>query len=174
MKKIATFSAVLGTCAFVLAPTVFAADRMPLNTGQESSVTNQRAMEPPASTSKSTGPSTAQQQGRTEMTAKEPHILKASEVIGYSVQNMEGQELGKIEELVIDPQSGQVVYAALSTGGFLGVGDKLFAVPWEAMKLVPEQQSFRVDVTKETLESAPGFNKDDWPKTSAQMGTNVP
>lgn len=173
MKKIAIFSAALWTCAVVLAPTVFADDRMPSHTGQESNVTNQRTMEPPTSAGKATSQSATQQQERAEMTAKEPHILKASEVIGYSVQNPQGQELGKIEELVIDPQSGQVVYAALSTGGFLGMGDKLFAVPWEAMKLIPEQQSFSLDVAKETLENAPGFDKEDWPKTSNRIGANV-
>lgn len=174
MKKIAIFSAVLGTGAFILAPTVFAEDRMPSHTGQESRITDQRAMEPPTSASEATDQSTRQQQKPAEIMAQEPHIVKASEVIGYSVQNLEGQELGKIEELVIDPQSGQVVYAALSTGGFLGMGDKLFAIPWETMKLMPEKQSFSVDVTKETLEAAPGFNKDDWPKTSASIGTQAP
>jgi sporulation protein YlmC with PRC-barrel domain len=158
----------------LLAPAAFAADEMLSDTGQKSDVANRGAEQLPPASSEATDQSAAQQQERATLTAKEPHILKASEVIGYSVQNLEGQELGTIEELVIDLQSGQVVYAALATGGFLGVGDKLFAIPWRAMKLMPEQQSFSVDVTKETLENAPGFDKDDWPKTSARTGTNVP
>lgn len=174
MKKLAIFSAALCTCAFVFAPTVFANDEIPSNTIQESNVTNQRAMEPHTSSNNSTDLSSAQQQERAEMTAQEPQILKASEVLGYSVQNPEGQKLGTIEELVIDPHSGQVVYAALSSGGFLGMGDKLFAIPWEALKPMPEQQSFSLDITKETLENTQGFDKNDWPEIPNRMGMNVP
>lgn len=67
---------------------------------------------------------------------------------------------------MIDPKSGRVDYAVLSFGGFLGVGDKLFAVPIEAMKMSPEEERFILDVDKERLKHAPGFDKNNWPDTS--------
>lgn len=89
--------------------------------------------------------------------------LKVSEMIGYTVRNPEGQELGEIEELVIDPANGRIAYAVLSFGGFLGMGDKYFAVPWEALKPMPTQNSFSLNMDKEKLENAPGFDKNNWP-----------
>ena len=59
--------------------------------------------------------------------------------------------------------NGKIAYAVLSFGGFLGMGDKLFAVPWNALTLDTENKRFILDVDKDRLESAPGFDKDDWP-----------
>lgn len=64
---------------------------------------------------------------------------------------------------MLDMESGEVSYAVLSFGGFLGIADKLFAVPWSALKLDTENKRFTLDVDKEKLESAPGFDKDNWP-----------
>lgn len=75
--------------------------------------------------------------------------------------NADGQNLGKIEDLVVDLTSGEVTYAALSFGGFLGMGDKLFALPWKVLH--PEPDRVVVSVTKELLEKAEGFDKNDWP-----------
>jgi len=100
--------------------------------------------------------------------------LTASKLIGDAVVNMDGEKLGKIEDLVIDPLSGHIDYAVLSFGGFLGMGDKLFAVPIEAMKMSPEERRFILDVDKERLKQAPGFNKDNWPEPSDRaFGTKV-
>jgi hypothetical protein len=71
-----------------------------------------------------------------------------------------------IEDLVIDPQTSRVDYAVLSFGGFLGMGDKLFAVPLEAMTLSADEKKFILDVDKERLKNAPGFDKDNWPDGS--------
>jgi sporulation protein YlmC with PRC-barrel domain len=91
--------------------------------------------------------------------------FRSSQLVGMPVQNAAGEDLGKIEDLVLDLNTGRVRYAALSFGGFLGVGDKLFAVPWGAlrMKTVGEDTTFVLDVSKERLEKAPGFSKDQWP-----------
>ena len=76
--------------------------------------------------------------------------------------------------LVIDPTNGRVDYAVLSFGGFLGMGDKLFAVPLEAMKLSPKEKGFVLDVDKERLKQAPGFDKKHWPAASDRaFGTKV-
>jgi sporulation protein YlmC with PRC-barrel domain len=91
--------------------------------------------------------------------------FRSSQLVGMPVQNAAGEDLGKLEDLVLDLNTGRVRYAALSFGGFLGVGDKLFAVPWGALRLktVDGDTAFVLDVPKERLESAPGFNKDQWP-----------
>src|SRR5713226_7662715 len=100
--------------------------------------------------------------------------FSATRLIGDPVVNPRGENLSKIEDLVIDPTTGHVDYAVLSFGGFLGMGDKLFAVPLEAMKLSPEEKRFILDVDKERLKNAPGFDKDNWPDTSDRVfGTKV-
>jgi sporulation protein YlmC with PRC-barrel domain len=79
------------------------------------------------------------------------------------VRNSEGEDLGKIEELMIDIPTGRVAYAVLSFGGFLGMGNKLFAIPWDALTLDEIEHQFILNVDKKTLEAAPGFDKDEWP-----------
>jgi sporulation protein YlmC with PRC-barrel domain len=92
-------------------------------------------------------------------------IHRGDDVLGKEVINPQGENLGQIKDLVVQP-NGQIAYAVLSFGGFLGLGDKLFAVPFEALRLDPEKEHFVLNVTKERLEQAPGFDKDDWPSTS--------
>ena len=92
-----------------------------------------------------------------------PRVLSASTICGDAVVNSSGEKLGKIEELMIDLENGRVAYAVLSFGGFLGIGDKLFAIPFEALELDPENHRFVLDVSREKLEQAPGFDKNDWP-----------
>ena len=89
--------------------------------------------------------------------------MGADTLIGNDVYNKSSEDLGDIKEIMIDVRSGQVSYAVLSFGGFLGMGDKLFAVPWAALKLDTENKRFVLDVNKERLESAPGFDKSKWP-----------
>jgi sporulation protein YlmC with PRC-barrel domain len=92
-------------------------------------------------------------------------VLSASTIIGDDVYNPQGEKLGDIKELMLDLDGGHVAYAVLSFGGFLGMGDKLFAVPFESLRLDPEKERFLLDVPKERLEQAPGFDKDNWPST---------
>jgi sporulation protein YlmC with PRC-barrel domain len=98
-----------------------------------------------------------------------PPVPKASTFIGSSVVNAQGESLGKIEDLVLDPATGHVTYAALSHGSVLGFGGKLFAVSWEALQLQPDGKTFVLNVSKETLESATGFDKGNWPKQPDPM-----
>ena len=90
-------------------------------------------------------------------------VVSATSVTGDAVTNLNGERLGRIEDIVLDLSSGRVAYAVLSFGGFLGIGDKLFAVPWGAMHLDSDQKEFVLDVSKETLEEAEGFDKSNWP-----------
>jgi len=94
-------------------------------------------------------------------------IVKADkEVVGRKVVNGQGENLGKVEEVMIDAMPGRIAYAVLSFGGFLGVGDKLFAVPWKALNYDPQQQAFVINADKKVLEKAPGFDKNNWPDMS--------
>ena len=103
----------------------------------------------------------------TEMTTKtRTSVLSAKTMIGDRVMNRAGEDLGKIEELMIDLDRGSVAYAVLSFGGFLGMGDKLFAIPFQALKLDADRDFFVLDIDKEKLKKAPGFDKDNWPSTA--------
>ncbi len=98
--------------------------------------------------------------------ATRPHVLSATTLTGDRVMNPAGEDLGKIEELMIDLHDGRVAYAVLSFGGFLGMGDKLFAIPFQALKLDADREGFVLDVAKEKLKKAPGFDKNDWPSAA--------
>jgi sporulation protein YlmC with PRC-barrel domain len=100
---------------------------------------------------------------------RQPRVLSANTIIGDNVRNSAGEDLGRIEELMIDIEGGRIAYAVLSFGGFLGLGDKLFAIPWQALRLVTDEHRFVLDVDKSVLEHAPGFDKRNWPDMSDPM-----
>ncbi|RFC37862.1 MAG: PRC-barrel domain-containing protein [Candidatus Nitrotoga sp. SPKER] len=84
-------------------------------------------------------------------------------LIGNDVYNQIEEDLGDIKEIMLDMESGKVVYAVLSYGGILGIGEKLFAVPWGALTLDTTNKRFILNVKKDQLENASGFDKDNWP-----------
>ena len=90
-------------------------------------------------------------------------VVPASKVIGNRVRNPAGEDLGTIEEIMVDVRRGSIGYAVLSFGGFLGIGDKLFAVPWTALRIGSAEDDFVLDVDRKLLENAPGFDKGNWP-----------
>ena len=92
-----------------------------------------------------------------------PTTLSASTLTGDKVRNQAGDKLGHLEEIVIDLETGRVAYAVLASGGFLGLGDKYFAVPWDMLTVDTDSHEVVVDVDKEVLQKAPGFDKDNWP-----------
>lgn len=92
-----------------------------------------------------------------------PALMGANTLIGNDVYNSQEEDLGDIKEIMIEMSTGKISYAVLSYGGFLGIADKLFAVPWEALTLDTENKRFILNVEKGRLENAPGFDKDDWP-----------
>jgi sporulation protein YlmC with PRC-barrel domain len=103
-----------------------------------------------------------------------PALMGADTLLGNEVYNSAGESLGSIKEFMIDMHSGRIVYAVLSFGGFLGMGDRLFAVPWQALKLDTENKRFTLNVSKEKLKNAPGFDKDHWPSMAdATWATDV-
>jgi len=97
-----------------------------------------------------------------------PEIMGADTLVGNGVYNQNDENLGDIKEIMLDMRSGKVGYAALSFGGFLGMGEKLFAVPWNALKLDTKNKRFVLNVAKDRLKDAPGFDKDHWPDMADQ------
>jgi sporulation protein YlmC with PRC-barrel domain len=90
-------------------------------------------------------------------------LSPASTLLGDHVRNPAGEELGNIEEIMLDPESGCIAYAVLSFGGFLGISQKRFPVPWAALHVDEGEHDFVLDMDRKTLEGAPDFDKDDWP-----------
>jgi sporulation protein YlmC with PRC-barrel domain len=94
--------------------------------------------------------------------------IRASQLIGMNIENSQGEGVGEVNDLVIDGKSGQIRYVAVTYGGFLGVGDKLFAVPFEAFKVRQQARDaddyvLTLNVTQEQLEGAQGFDQESWP-----------
>jgi sporulation protein YlmC with PRC-barrel domain len=102
------------------------------------------------------------QTGKNAMT-NAPHFLSASTLTGDAVKNLKGESLGDLKDIMIDTDNGTIAYGVLSFGGVLGLGEKLFAVPWEAIKVDGENEELILNVEKEQLKDAPGFDKDNWP-----------
>ncbi|MHB1678509.1 MAG: PRC-barrel domain-containing protein [Sulfuriferula sp.] len=92
-----------------------------------------------------------------------PALMGADTLLSNEVYNHKEEDLGEIKEIMLDIPSGKVAYAVLSFGGFLGMGEKLFAVPWDALTLDADNERFILHVDKDRLKSAPGFDKDTWP-----------
>lgn len=94
-------------------------------------------------------------------------VLKAQdEVVGTKVVNQQDEDLGKIIEVMIDKESGNVAYLVLESGSFLGMGGKLFALPWHALTYDPDKEACVLNIDKDKLKNAPGFDKDHWPSTA--------
>jgi sporulation protein YlmC with PRC-barrel domain len=92
-----------------------------------------------------------------------PHLMGADTLMGNDVFNAQDEDLGDIKEIMLDMRTGRAAYAVPSFGRFLGLGEKLFAVPWDALTLDTVNKRFVLDASKDRLESAPGFDKDAWP-----------
>ncbi|NBV19903.1 PRC-barrel domain-containing protein [Janthinobacterium sp.] len=97
-----------------------------------------------------------------------PALMGADTLIGDDVYNHSDEELGDIKEIMLDMRTGQIAYAVLSFGGILGMGDKLFAVPWERLTLDPVNKRFLLNVEKGQLKDAPGFDKNNWPDMGSE------
>jgi len=96
-------------------------------------------------------------------TMVETKSRSASTMIGSEVKNVAGEKLGKIEDFVLDLDTGRIAYAVLSFGGFLHIGNKLFALPPKALNFSAGEGEFVVNIDKNILKNAPGFDKDNWP-----------
>lgn len=94
------------------------------------------------------------------------YVQKTSKIVGTSVRNQQNEKLGKVENLLLDLSSGRIVAVIVSSGGFLGMGDELSAIPPTALRFNPKHDSLQLDTTKEALSSAPHFQSNQWPDFS--------
>lgn len=101
-----------------------------------------------------------------------PELMGAKTLIGDHVHNLQNEHLGEIKEFMLDMRTGEVAYAVMSRGGLLSLGEKLFAVPWEALKLDTVNKRLTMDIPKERFENAPGFDTDHWPDMADQQWVN--
>jgi sporulation protein YlmC with PRC-barrel domain len=97
-----------------------------------------------------------------------PTMHRGSKLIGADVENPQGQDLGDIKDVVIDGQTGRVAYVVIAFGGLMGLGDKYFAVPFEALRAEPGQkpgdrERYLLSMDKERMKNAPGFDQNNWP-----------
>lgn len=101
-------------------------------------------------------------------------VMSADTLKGDAVRNLAGEDLGKIEDFMLDMPSGRVRYAVLSFGGVFGIGNKLFAVPPEALTLDTKNECLVLDADKDSLQDAPGFDKEHWPNfADAAFGKQI-
>ena len=99
--------------------------------------------------------------------------ISSSKVEGTNVYNLQGEKLGSIDDLVIDKRSGQVRYAALEFGGFLGMGTDRYPLPWNMLKYDTEKDGYVVNIDKAQLEKAPRYPEDEAPTYSDEYGRKV-
>ena len=92
-----------------------------------------------------------------------PDVMAAATLDGNKVLSSDGDDVGKVKDIMLDVRSGRIAYAVLSSGGFLGIGDKLLAIPWHALTLDTERKCFQLAMSSERIKNAPGFDKDHWP-----------
>jgi len=97
-----------------------------------------------------------------------PELMGTDTLVGNDVCNIQGEGIGNIKEIMLDMRSGRVSYAVLSFTAFLSMGEKLFAVPWNALTLDTEHKRFVLNVAKDNLKNAPGFDKSHWPNMADQ------
>lgn len=102
--------------------------------------------------------------------------LSATSLIGDDIKNPQGESLGDLKDLMVDLGTGKIGYAVVAFGGVLGMGEKLFAVPFQALRVDHENKCLILNLPKERLKDAPGFDKSNWPNFSdpsfaQQVGT---
>src|SRR5215467_9271471 len=101
--------------------------------------------------------------------------IPSKKLVGANVENPSGEKLGTIDDVVIDLESGKVAYAAVGVGGVLGMGEKLFAVPFDEFKISYDRSNnlvLALDISKDCLEKAPGFDKNHWPDFASHEWRN--
>jgi sporulation protein YlmC with PRC-barrel domain len=93
--------------------------------------------------------------------------LTATTILGDKVYNRDDESLGEIKDIMLDLRDGAIEYIVIEFGGFLGIGEKYFAVPFRALILDSDRHAFILNQDREVLENAPGFDKNHWPETNS-------
>lgn len=97
-----------------------------------------------------------------------PELMGADTLIGDRVHNLQNEDIGEIKEIMLDMRTGKIAYAVMSYGGVFTLGEKLFAVPWEALTLDTVNKGFTLNIDKDRVDGAPGFDTDSWPNMANQ------
>jgi len=92
-----------------------------------------------------------------------PCVMSCANLAGDTVIDARGEDLGQLDHVMIDVATGRIAYGVLARGGVFGIGERLFAIPWDALTLDSERKCFVLDVDRDRLERAPGFDRDHWP-----------
>ncbi|MFP3647294.1 PRC-barrel domain-containing protein [Paraburkholderia sp. SIMBA_054] len=92
-----------------------------------------------------------------------PVVIAAATLDGNAVLSADGDDVGKIKEIMLNMRTGRVAYVVLASGGFLGIGGKLLAIPWHTLTLDTSHKCFMLSASSEQIRNAPGFDKDSWP-----------
>lgn len=100
-------------------------------------------------------------------------VLTATSIIGDKVENFNKEKIGEIHNIMLNVQTGCIEYVVMESGGFLGIGEKLFAIPFKSMALDAERKTFLLNLDKDFLKNAPGFDKDHWPETNSKHWEDV-
>jgi uncharacterized protein YegP (UPF0339 family)/sporulation protein YlmC with PRC-barrel domain len=96
------------------------------------------------------------------MTSKSARFVPSNKLAQYDVVNEKGQDMGQVQTFVVDMQEGLIAFAMVAFGGFLGLTDKWFALPWAALKWHQKTMKFILDMPEDVLKNAPGMDKDKW------------
>ena len=92
--------------------------------------------------------------------------LTAASIKGDKIYDSSHEHMGAIEDIMLDVNSGKIEYVVIKFGGFLTINEKYFAIPWKLLKLDPQKKVFIIDMSREKLENAPGFDMGHWPETN--------
>lgn len=87
--------------------------------------------------------------------------IRVSRVLGTHVQDPAGEKIGEVEDVILDKQSNEVMFAVLSFGGFLGIAEKYHPVPWASLKYDENRKAYVVNYSKEQLQAAPAGSVDE-------------
>ncbi|MCJ7994996.1 PRC-barrel domain-containing protein [Rhizobium cremeum] len=102
-----------------------------------------------------------QTSGRDPYVKDTPTLIASDKVEGTAVYGADGKRIGSIQRIILEKRGGRVAYAVLSFGGFLGIGDDYYPLPWEKLTYDEELDGYRVDLTREQIERAPRFRSED-------------
>ena len=94
-------------------------------------------------------------------------LLTATTILGENVYNRRNEKLGDVKDIMLDIHEGKIEYVVIEFGGFLGMGEKFFAIPFGLLEIDTEKEVFILNQKREVLEKAPGFDKDHWPETNS-------
>lgn len=100
-------------------------------------------------------------------------FLTASTITGNKVYNGSDEKLGEVKDLMLNIHSGKIEYVVIEFGGFLGIGEKYFAVPFKSLLLDTKRHAFIFNQQREVMEKAPGFDKDHWPETNSNHWEDI-